>query len=259
MNRREFAYVSALAGIVLEQAPASPSKGNSGKPSEAAGLLTEMIFVDDCVRLAMYDDALSKNAKKALTDFPDFVRNGLLSPPDLKSESAEKHALVAGRHLSAALREHRSATSPNALLYQDVVIMRDLANAAGRDPAKATGVLDLLNLLHTRRRLGLHTLNPDADIQVWLEGIVKWWRDQHVWLTAVASAYTSPDPAKLRETVEFYNSADPLIGVARRFQFAQVAPVDMYKQAVAQAPRGSQYSRALHAAMVALQSEPALV
>lgn len=257
MNRREFAYLSALAGAILDRAHASPLEGHAGKTAEAAGLITEMVFLDDCVRLAMYDDAFSKKAKKALTDFPDFVRNGGLSPVDLKSGSAETFALVAGRHFSTALQKHRGTVAPDALLYQDVAIMRDLALSAGRDPGKATDLVDLLNLLHTRRRLGLHTLNPDPGIQLWLEGIVRWWRDQQAWREALASAYKSPDPVKLKSTLEFYNPADPLIGIARQFQFAQVAPVDIYKQAVPQASRGSHYSRALCDATTALKSEPA--
>jgi hypothetical protein len=257
MNRREFAYVSAFAGLVTAHARAERTSGSGAKIPSAAGLITEMVFLDDCVRLAMYDPAISKPAKTALTSFPDYVRNGILSPALSDAHSAEGYALAAGRRCSEALNHYRQPNSPEARLYQDIGVMHDLATTAGRNPAKPGPVADLLDVLHVRRRLGLHTLNPDDDIQNWLEGIVTWWREQRDLRAALAAAYTSPDSARMREFFAgFYNPADPLIRLARNFQFGEVSPPDAFSPAIDHAQRGSGYSRALAAAVEDLRQVP---
>ena len=142
--------------------------------------------------------------------------------------------------------KYRQPITAEARLYQDVAIMRDLAAKAGRNPEKGGPVEDLLTVLHVRRRLGLHTLNPDDDIHHWLEGIVTWWREQQELRAALASAYTSPDSGKMREFVAgFYNPADPVIRLAREFEFGEVAPADAFKMAMDQARNGTGYARAL--------------
>jgi hypothetical protein len=139
-------------------------------------------------------------------------------------------------------------------LYQDIAVMRDISAKAGCEPDKSAPVGDLLNVLHVRRRLGLHTLNPDDNIQAWLEGIVTWWRDQHHLRDALAAAYTTPDPGKMHEfTSDFYNPADPLIRLARGLQVAEVAPADAFRPALEQARSGSHYGRALAEAMESLR------
>src|SRR5215831_21192814 len=114
MNRRDFAYLTAFAGLVSANARAERPPEHSGKIPAAAGLITEMTFLDDCVRLAMYDPEISKAAKTALTSFPDFVHNGTLSPPAVGTKSQEAFALTAGRHCSAAFRQHRKPDSAEA-------------------------------------------------------------------------------------------------------------------------------------------------
>jgi hypothetical protein len=257
MNRREFAYVTAFAGLAASQARAERTSGTAAKIPEAAGLITEMVFLDDCVRLAMYDPEISKPAKTALTTLPDFVHQGILSPHSIDAKSAEGYALLAGHRFSEALKRQRQPNSPEARLYQDVGVMHDLASTAGRNPAKPGPVGDLLDVLHVRRRLGLHTLNPDDDIHNWLEGIVTWWREQRDLRASLAAAYTSPDNAKMREyAAGFYNPADPLIRLARDFQFGEVAPPDAFPPALNRARQGSGYARALAAAVEDLRKAP---
>src|SRR5262249_15832206 len=102
---REFAYVTAFAGWF-----AASAKSSANMP-EGAGLITEMVFLDDCVRLAMYDPEIPKNAKSALTAFPDYVRNGTLAPSSpqvsLAAKSPERYALHAGHRCSESLNRHR--------------------------------------------------------------------------------------------------------------------------------------------------------
>jgi hypothetical protein len=257
MNRRDFAYVSAFAGLVAAQARGERTSGSTGKTPNAAGLITEMVFLDDSVRLAMYDAEISKPAKAALTTFPDFVRNGALSPAQIDTASGEGYALAAGHRISGALTQHRQPDSPDARLYQDIGVMHDLATTAGRNPAKAGPVGDLLDVLHVRRRLGLHTLNPDDDIQNWLEGIVTWWRDQRDLRASLAAIYSSPDNTKMHEYVAgFYNPSDPAIRLARTFQFGEVAPEDAYLPALSRARQGCGYARALAAGLDELRKLP---
>jgi hypothetical protein len=254
MNRREFAYVtgfsSALAAAGTGGATVHP---RPGRIPEAAGLVSEMVFLDDCVRLSMYDPAAKPEVKKALTAHPDFVRNGALWP-GAPAGSSEEIALAAGHGFFQALRRHRKPDSVEARLYQDVAVMRDISSRAGCEPDKSAPVGDLLNVLHVRRRLGLHTLNPDDNIQSWLEGIVSWWREQRDLRDALAAAYTTPDSGKMREfAADFYNPADPLIRLARGFQIADVAPADAFRPALEQARGGSHYGRALAEAVESLR------
>jgi len=253
MNRREFAYATGLTGAFAAAGSGATVHSRPGRIPEAAGLLSEIIFLDDCVRLAMYDPGVGAGVKKALTSHPDFVHNGVLWPGGA-AKSSEEVALAAGHACAEALRRHRHPDSAEARLYQDVAIMRDISEKAGCDPDKSAPVGDLLNVLHVRRRLGLHTLNPDDNIQGWLEGIVTWWTDQRDLRDALAVAYTAPDAAKIREfTAEFYNPGDALIRLARGFQVAEVAPADMYRPAVEHARAGSLYSRALAESMESLR------
>ena len=256
MNRREFAYLSALAGALSTPARA----GRAGQPEkipEAAGLITELVFIDDCIRLAMYDPALSGAAKTALTSHGDFVRNGVLFPGGSEAKTGEVYALEAGKVFSAALTRRRRPGTPEARLYQDIAVMRDLAVQDGCDPSKPAPVADLFDLMHVRRRLGLHTLNPDTGIHQWLEGVITWWHDEHDLRAALAAIYTAPDPAKTREFVsEFYNPADPLIRLARGFQFAEVPPADALGPALNKAASGSRYARALAEAIEGVRSLP---
>jgi hypothetical protein len=256
MNRREFAYVSAFAGAL-----ATPALGGrAGQPEripEGAGLITELVFIDDCVRVAMYDPALSGAAKTALTSHGDFVRNGVFFPGGSDAKTAEVYALAAGKVFSAALARRRNPSTAEARLYQDIAVMRDLAVKDGCDPSKPAPVADLFDLIHVRRRLGLHTLNPDNDIHKWLEGVVTWWHDEHDLRAALAAIYTAPDSAKTREFVsDFYNPADPLIRLARGFQFAEGPPADALHPALNQASSGSRYAHALAEAIEGIRSLP---
>jgi len=254
MNRRKFAYLSALASAATATVRGEKTAAPAARIPEAAGLIAEMIFLDDCVRLAMYDTELSNTEKTALTAHPDFVRNGALSPPASGEKTGEKFALAAGRICSEMLNRHRQPNSPEARLYQDIALMRDVSAKAGCDPAKRAPVADLLDTVHVRRRLGLHTLNPDEDIHHWLEGIITWWRDERELRSAIAAAYTSPDAAKMHEFVSgFYNPSDPIIRVARSFEFAQVTPPGILPSALAQARQGSQYARAMVEAVESLR------
>jgi hypothetical protein len=256
MNRRQFAYVTGLTGAFAASGAGAPAHTPPARVPEAAGLLSEMVFLDDCVRLAMYDNAIDGEVKKALTAHPDFVRNGALWPGKAP-KTGEETALAAGHSCSAALDRHRHPNSAEARLYQDVAVMRDMSAKAGCEPDKAAPVGDLLNVLHVRRRLGLHTLNPDDDIQRWLEGIVTWWNDQRELRDALASAYPSPDAAKMREfAAEFYNPADALIRLARGYQMAEVAPADAFRPALEQARGASHYARALAESVEALRKIP---
>jgi hypothetical protein len=256
MNRREFAYLSALSGALSTPARA----GRAGAPEripEAAGLITELVFIDDCVRVSMYDPTLSSAAKSALTSHGDFARNGLLFPGGSDAKTPEVYALEAGKIFSTALARRRSPNTAEARLYQDIAVMRDLAVKDGCDPSKSAPVTDLFDLIHVRRRLGLHTLNPDGDIHKWLEGVVTWWRDEHDLRAALAAIYTAPDSAKTREFVsDFYNPADPLIRLARGFQFAEVLPADSLRPAMNQASSGSRYAHALAEAIEGIRSLP---
>ena len=261
MNRRQFAYVSAFAGAVAAGARSDAAPAHSGKVPEAAGLITEMVFLDDCVRVAMYDPALSAAAKTALAEYGDFVRDGALSPAGSGAQTAAQYALSAGRLSSEALNRHRRPNSAEARLYQDIAVMRDLAAAAGCDPSKPGLVGDLLDILHVRRRLGLHTLIPDDNnletIHPWLEGVVTWWKDQRNLRVALAAAYTSPDKTKMQEfAAGFYDAADPLIRLARGFQFGRLTPPDALPAALDQAQKGTGYAHALADATAALRKAP---
>jgi hypothetical protein len=253
MNRRQFAKVTGLTGAFAATGSGATVHSRPGRIPEAAGLMSEIVFLDDCVRLAMYDPGLGGELKKALTAHPDFVRNGALWP-GAAAKSSEEAALAAGHVCAQALRRHRRPDSAEARLYQDVAVIRDISAKAGCEPDKAAPVGDLLNVLHVRRRLGLHTLNPDDNIHQWLEGVVTWWRDQHDLRDALAAAYSAPDPGKMREfTAEFYNPADPPIRLVRGFQMADVAPQDMLRAALEQGRGGSHYSRALADALESLR------
>jgi hypothetical protein len=259
MNRRQFAYVTALSGAVAgtraEGAAAQP-----GRIPEAAGLITEMVFLDDCIRVAMYQPALSEAAKNALAEYSDFVRNGALAPAG-SARTAQQFALTAGRLCSEALNRRRRPNSAEARLYQDIAVMRDLAAAAGCDPDKPGPVADLLDVLHVRRRLGLHTLIPDDEnlqvMQAWLSGVCAWWKDQRDLRAALGATYSSPDSAKMREfAAGFYDAKHPLIKLARGFQFGQLVPPAGLPAALEQARQGGGYARALADAAEALQNAP---
>lgn len=260
MNRRQFAYVSALAGAVAgTRSQGAPAQ--TGKIPEAAGLITEMVFLDDCIRVAMYDPMLSAAAKTALAEQADFVRDAALSPAGSGAKTAGQFALAVGRLWSEALNRHRRPNSPEARLYQDIAVMRDLATAAGCEPSKPGPVGDLLDVLHVRRRLSLHTLIPDDNTiettHLWLEGVVTWWKDQRDLRGALAAAYTSPDRTKMKEfAAGFYDSADPLIRLARGFQFGQLTPPDALASALDRARQGTGYARALANAAEALRKAP---
>ena len=249
MNRREFSLVTAMAGALAKPGRSEPA----ARIPEAAGLITESVFLDDCVRIAMYDPGVSPAAKKALTSQGDFVRNGALFPGSSPPKTEEEFALHAGKICSASLMRHRKPNTPEARLYQDVAVMRDMSLKDGCDPSKPVPVADLFDLLHTRRRLGLHTLNPDDDIQKWLEGVVTWWREQHDLRAALAAAYTNPKPA-----ADFYNPADPLIRLARNFQVGEVAPADALAPAMNLARAGSGYARALADSIEGIKKLPRL-
>jgi hypothetical protein len=247
MNRRQFTYVTTL-GAAATGARGQRTTTPIAHIPEAAGLITEMVFLDDCVRLAMYDASLAAPFKTCLTSRADFVRNGALWRGS--GTTPEATALSAGRAASESLYRHRLPDSTEARLYQDVALLRDIAEKAGCDPGKPDPVADLLDVLHVRRRLGLHTLNPDDEIHPWLEGIVTWWRDQRNLRAAIAAAYSAPDATKMRQfTAEFYRPQDPLIRLARGYEFAEVPPADAFQPALAQAAKGSGYARALAGAV----------
>ncbi len=107
---------------------------------------------------------------------------------------------TAGRLVSEDLNRRRRPNSAEARLYQDVAVMRDLATGAGRDSSKPGPVGDLLDLLHVRRRVALHTLIPDASdfqaVQAWLEGVSTWWKDQRDLCVTLADGYPSPEKSK---------------------------------------------------------------
>lgn len=135
MNRRQFAYVSGLTGAFAAAGAGAPVHTRPGRIPEAAGLITEMVFFDDCVRLAMFDSAIHGEVKKALTAHPDFVHNGVLWP-GTTPKTAEEIALSAGHSCAAVLNRHRSAHSAEARLYQDVAIMRDISGNPAATPIK---------------------------------------------------------------------------------------------------------------------------
>jgi hypothetical protein len=258
MNRREFGRLTTVASAMAQQILADRGTDRAaaaaGRIPEAAGLITEMVFLDDCVRIGMYDRALPAAAKVALTAHPDFVRNGALWPSGGDSSTSEKFALAAGRACSRALERERQPNSAEARLYQDIAVLRDLAAKGGCNADEKAPVGDLLDVLHVRRRLGLHTLNPDENIQAWLEGIVTWWRDERDLRAALAAAYTTPDARKVRELVTgFYNPTDALIRLARDFQFGEVAPEDALGPALEQARGASRYARAMAMALAAIR------
>ena len=255
MNRREFSYVAALSGALLPQGRAERARSSPSNLPNAAGLISEMVFLDDCVSIAMYDADLSPASKTALTAYPDFVRNGALWPASPNAKNAEQFALSAGHVCSEALAKHRRPDSPEARLYHDIAVMRDMARKAYCDPSKPAPVHDLLEIIHVRRRLGLHTYNPDPDIQVWLEGIISWWKDQSNLLTALAAIYSDPDPSKVDEYVSgFYNPDDAIIRLARGFQFSEVPPEETLRPALDRASGGSHYARALKEAVEGFRS-----
>jgi hypothetical protein len=260
MNRRQFAYVAALGSAVSAGTRAAGTQ--TGRIPEVAGLIAETVFLDDCVRVAMYDSNLSIAAKTALAAHGDHVRNGALSPARSgDANTGPQFALTTGRLASETLNRHRRPNSAEARLYQDIAVMRDLAAGAGCDPSRPSPVGDLLDLVHVRRRLALHTLIPDdADlqaVQAWLEHISTWWKDQRDLRAALAAAYSSPDKTKMREfAAGFYNPADPLIQLARGFQFGRLTPPDALPAALDQAAQGSGYARALADAAEALRKIP---
>jgi hypothetical protein len=257
MNRRQFACVTALAGAAPAGALAQRGAVQPGRIPDSAGLISEMVFLDDCVRVAMYDPSLPAAAKTALTGHPEGIHNGAQSPAGIASQTAPQFALASGRLLSAAFHSRRGNSSADARLYHDIAVMRDMAAKAGCDPARPAAVGDLLELLHLRARLGLHTLNPDGeDIHGWLEGLVVWWKDQHDLLVALAAAYTSPDSGKMGLASQFYNPGDPLIRLARLLQFGEVTPPAGLSAALDQAGRGSGYARALADGLEALRKAP---
>jgi hypothetical protein len=260
MNRRQFAYVTAL-GSAVSAGTRTAAGTQAGRIPEVAGLFSEMVFLDDSVRVAMYDPKLSVAAKTALAEHGDHVRDGALSPAGSGANTAPQYALTAGRLASETLNRQRRPNSAEARLYQDVAVMRDLAAGAGADASKPCPVGDMLDLLHVRRRLALHTLIPDDGdlqaVQAWLEGVSTWWRDQRDLRVALAAAYTSPDKAKMREfAAVFYNPADPLIQLARGFQFGWLTPPDALPAALDRAAQGSGYARALADAAGALRKAP---
>ena len=168
----EIAYVTAFAGLVAAKAQGERTAGSAVKIPGAAGLITEMVFLDDCVRLAMYDPEISKDRQdRAHYTLPDYVGTGrFLRPVRILSPRKDTHSAV-GRCCSEALHLHRQPNSAEARLYPGHRrYARSQAAKAGHNPAKPSPVGDLLDVLHVRRRLGLHTLNPDDDIQNWLEG-----------------------------------------------------------------------------------------
>jgi hypothetical protein len=258
MNRRQFAYVTALGSAVTAGTRAGAAVTQPGRIPEAAGLITEMVFLDDSIRVAMYDPQLSASAKSALAEYADGFRDGALAPAGPGAKTPAQAALAAGRLASEALKQHRRPNSAEARLYQDIAVMRDLAAAAGLDPSRPGPVGDLLDVLHVRRRLALHTLIPDDNnletIHPWLEGIVKWWRDERDLRVALAAAYTSPDKTKMKEfAAGFYDPADPLIRLARGFQFGQITPPDALPSALDRARQGTGYARALAGAAEAVR------
>jgi hypothetical protein len=261
MNRRQFAYITAFAGA----ASAAPLPPKTARPAaartpESAGLLTEMVFLEDCVRLAMYDPALPAASKTALAENTDWVRSGALSPAATEARTPVLFALLAGRLFSETLKEQRGADSAEARLYQDVVVMRDLAQSAGCDASKEAPVADLLELLHVRARMSLHTLNPDDEnIHGWLEGVFAWWDDERDLRAAIAAVYTAPDSAKTQKFAQgFYAPSDPLIRLVRGFQIGGVVPADGLAPALERARQGSRYARALAAAAEGLRKAPKL-
>lgn len=260
MNRRQFAYITAFAGAATGTR-AEAAATQPGRIPEAAGLITEMVFLDDCIRVAMYDPALSAAAKTALVENAEIFRNAALGPTVSGAKTAAQFALAAGKLCSQALSRQRRPNSAEARLYQDVAVARDLAAGAGCDPAKGGPVGDLLDLLHVRRRLALHTFIPDDEnletMHQWLNGVTVWWREQRDLRAALAAAYSAPDGAKMREfATGFYEAKHPLIRLARGFQFGQLAPPDSLKPALEQARQGGGYSRALVDSVEALRKAP---
>lgn len=260
MNRRQFAYVTTLAGAMRSPVQSASAATPRNIP-EAAGLITEMVFLDDCVRVAMYDPALSNAAKTALAENGDLIRNGALSPAVSGAKTAAEFALAAGRESSEILHRYRRPYSAEARLYQDAAILRDISAAAGCNPDKPAPVGDLLDVLHVRRRLRLHTLIPDDSdyqtLQTWLDGVCVWWQDQRNLRAALAAVYTSPDNSKMQEFVSgFYSAADPLIQLARGYQYGRLAPPDGFGPALDKARQGGGYSRALVGAVEALRKAP---
>jgi hypothetical protein len=261
MNRRQFAYVTAF-GSAASSAPLSrnAARPQAARTPESAGLITEMVFLDDCVRLAMYDPALPAASKNALAGNADWVRSGALSPAAAEAPTPVLYALLAGRLFSEALMEQRKSDSAEARLYQDVAVLRDLARTAGCDPSKAAPVADLLELLHVRARLSLHTLNPDDEnIHGWLEGVFHWWGDERDLRASIAAVYSAPDAAGMKEFgAGFYAPSDPLIRLARGFEFGAVVPPGGLAPALEHARQGSRYARALAAAAERLRQAPKL-
>jgi len=258
VNRRQFAYVTALLGAAGSRTRRADAAHSPAAVPEAAGLIIEMVFLDDCVRVAMYDPALPEPAKTALAENGDFFRNGALSPAGSGGKDAAAFALAAGRVSSEILRRHRRPRSLEARLYQDMAVLRDLAVAGGRNPDRQAPIGDLLDLMHVRRQLSLHTLIPDdgdfKTLLAWLEGVCTWNKEQHDLRAAIAAAYCSPDHAKMRELVSsFYAAADPLIQLAREFQYGRLAPADALASALEKARQGSGYARALNESVEALR------
>jgi hypothetical protein len=263
MNRRQFAYLTAMASAVAGEMRAQGNSAKSVDAPDAAGLITEMVFLDDCARLAAYDPALSTASKHALATYTDHLHDGALSPESGTPKKPTQYALVAGRLCAQALSRNRKPDSAEARLYQDAAILRDLSAAVGCEPNAAAPVADLLRILHHRRRLAMHTLVPDDatvdDVQAWLQGICVWWRGQQHLLEAVANCYSSGNSAKTREFADaFYDPKHPLIRLARGFEMGDVRPRDAFASAIKAGGESSGYARALFDASGSLHQLPRL-
>lgn len=143
-------------------------------------------------------------------------------------------------------------------VYHDVVVFREVYDSGRAEPfrpcaldfrlethpaagALPTGALERLVLASWQQQLlGIQSKKDAAHFQT-----------NRIEVLRYAAAYHSPDPDKLRRYIfepNFYNPRDPLIALARSIQRASPRKDIDLKQALAAAPRQSQYAQALERA-----------
>jgi len=289
LNRREFLKLSTLAGTgltlggILGFQPGkilalTAAMNESGLRTN----ITPIAITEDCAQLVVHSSEFSKRIKEILTGHWAEMRiGGILRSGEkhavallnscrsaIKSDpvdefSAKKIAFAAGwlfhraanQQLYASPGREDTEDQMERMIYHDAYLLRENFSSDG---AKVESVFSLFKSLEQRTLLRQHTFVPDErDIDSWVPNLVRWHRDNETLLRRYAQAYSAPDPEKMRRfvhNVDFYDSADPVIRLARSLHEGVTERAIDLNAAVEKAASQSQYAQALHRGFCYMQA-----
>lgn len=250
--------------------------------------ITHIGVVDDAARLALHAGDICESFKLVLRNHLDLARlggvtrHGDLHNPGLLESFRErwpdeglapKLAFVLGwlshraadrcmKKLFRALDPECPLSPTDCSVYNDVCVFQEVYDAGRKEPyihailgdqnIDVSVAEELLVGMWRRTLIRMHTFKPgDADIEPWLDNVVRFQQEMRVDLKRYAKALVGPDPDKWRRFIEepnFYDRQDALLRLVRSIQRGTPESSIDLDDAMAKAVGGCQYARCLERA-----------